>query len=250
MAILLAKLPCRQEVVNDLNGDLINLTRVLQDRREGPALYRRLRRVLFAQDEFDAALRAVGSAPPPAADGLDPDRALIYFVASWQGTNGIAGTTARPKLAKRYSSSGGDPATRWHGAVSSIPAWRRRLARVTVLRECGIAMLGRIEDREGTAIVVDPPYLSKGAKYVHDFATADHAALAAALSRFRATRVVLSYYDDPRLDALYPGWHKLALRANKAMANANGAGGGAVAAPEILLSNRPFPAGSEPACTS
>lgn len=51
-AVLLAKAPCSMETVNDLNADLINLSRVLQNPDLGPVLYRKLRRRLAAYDEL------------------------------------------------------------------------------------------------------------------------------------------------------------------------------------------------------
>ena len=90
------------------------------------------------------------------------------------------------------------------------------------------------------SIYVDPPYLVKGAKYVHDFEAQDHQRLAAMLGRFKKTRVVVSYYDHERLDGLYAGWTKRHLKANKALANQSPRKtSGAVKAPEVLLINGP-----------
>ncbi len=52
------------------------------------------------------------------------------------------------------------------------------------------------------AIYCDPPYLVKGAKYVHDFTDSQHEDLAKLLRRFKHTRVVVSYYEHPALDEL------------------------------------------------
>lgn len=238
MAVLFAKDRCRVEMVNDLHGDLVNLARTIQHPKEGPALYRRLRRVCCSQAEFEQAVAAVGETGPPEA--MDPDRAFAYFVFSWQGMNGMAGTAKAPTtFAKRYSSAGGDNANRWRGAVRSIPQFRDRLAGVQILRVDGLALAGKIEDKAGTVIYADPPYLVKGSKYLHDFASEDHRRLAAALDRFAATRVVLSYYDHPNLAALYPGWRIVPLRASKNMTNPSKAGeSGRTDAPEVLLINR------------
>lgn len=243
MAVLLAKPPCRTEVVNDLHGDLVNLARVLQSPTLGPGLYRRLRRALCSQELFAESLAVVRSGPVPGGDSPDADRAYHYFVASWQGMNGVAGTSAfNTNFARRFSTLGGDPGARWVGAVRSIPAWRRRLERVQVLRSCGIEICEKIEDREGVAIYCDPPYLVKGLKYLHDFAAADHARLAAALRRFARTRVVVSYYDHPDLAALYPGWHRRDVRAAKSLVNQGRRDAkGRTDAPEVLLSNLPYP---------
>lgn len=240
MAVLLAKPPCRAETVNDLHGDLVNLARCIQHPAIGPALYRRLRRVLSCQDLFSESIAAVRSSE--VGSDPDPERAFHYFVAGWQGMNGVAGTSPRnTNFARRFSSLGGDPGARWVAAVRSIPGWRRRLERVQILRSDGIELCEKIEDRHGVAIYADPPYLVKGADYLHDFGDADHARLAVALRRFGRTRVVVSYYDDPRLDDLYPDWHATAIDVAKTMVNSGRRGrGGRVATREVLLSNLPF----------
>jgi DNA adenine methylase len=243
MAVLLSKRPTRTEVVNDFHRDLVNLARCIQHPKLGPVLYRRLRRVLSSQDLFAAALADVrGESPPADAEMPDVDRAFAYFIASWQGMNGVAGTNSfNTNFARRFSSLGGDPGARWQGAVNSIPAWRKRLARVQILRSDGIELCEKIEDREGTVIYCDPPYLVKGAKYLHDFEEKDHVRLAKALGRFQKTRVVVSYYDNPRLASLYPGWSVRAVEVSKSLVNQgkrDQAGGGK--APEVLLVNGPL----------
>lgn len=244
MAVLLAKPRCKTEIVNDLHGDLVNLARCVQSPTLGPKLYRRLRRVLSCQETFRDALAVVRlESPPPAGSPLiDIDRAYCYFIASWQGMNGVAGTSAyNTNFARRFSSLGGDTGARWSGAVRSIPGWRKRLERVQVLSSDGIELCERIEDREGTVIYCDPPYLVKGAKYLHDFADADHLRLAEALRRFRKTRIVVSYYEDPRLAGLYPGWSVRSLDMAKSMVNSGMRDQkGATRAPEILVVNGPL----------
>lgn len=242
LAVLLAKEPSRSEVVNDLHGDLVHLLTVLRHPRQGARLYRMLRRTLFSEAEFAAALERLDADPVPTSDEIpDVGRAFAYFVASWQGMNGLAGTEKGSRtFARRYTSTGGDPATRWSAAVRSIPWWRRRIEKVQVLRSCGIMLAGKIEDREGTVIYADPPYLKKGASYLHDFIPSQHVELAEALGRFRKTRVVVSYYDDPELMRLYPGWTVKPLGGSKGLANASKRDAtGATAATEVLLINHP-----------
>lgn len=242
MAILLAKPPSRFETVSDLHGDLIHLARTLAHPTAGPALYRRLRRTLCSEALFREAIDKVRTDPAPGPDALDLDRAAAYFVVSWQGLNGVAGTrTTCTGYARRFNTAGGDPGKRWQGAVRSIPAWRRRLATVVVLQGDGFDLLARIEDNPDTVIYCDPPYIEKGADYLHDFGTGDHVRLAAALARFRRSQVLVSYYAHPDLSGLYPGWHFTALEANRNLRNPAGTAGrirgGRAPAPEVLISN-------------
>lgn len=246
MSVLLAKPNCVMETVNDLHGDLINLARVVQDDRMGSQLYRRLRRTLMSEvlhREAAARYHARGYAGDHAPD---VDRAYDYFLCAWLGRNGVAGTGSYNQgFCARYTANGGHAATRWTSVIESIPAWRRRLRNVTVLCRDAFALLARIDDERGAVIYLDPPYLVKGAKYVHDFTDRQHDDLAAAVSRFRSARVVVSYYDHPRLDSLYPGWTKRTIEVTKALVNQGMRDkGGAVKAMEVLLINGPSYAAS------
>lgn len=217
MAVLLAKPQTTMETVNDLHGDLINLARVIRCPSQGPQLYRRLRRVLMAKPLHTDAATIVKDGD---FEGDAVDRAEAYFTASWMGRNGVSGSKGYNfGYCIRYTKNGGHAATRFAGAVESIPAWRRRLRAVNILSDDAFALIERIEDAKGVVIYADPPYLAKGAKYVHDFEAWDHYRLAKLLKRFTKTRVVLSYYDDPRLAELYPDWNRITINVSKAMAS-------------------------------
>lgn len=241
-AIVLAKPEATHETINDLHGDLINLAKVLQVQTLAEQLYSRLSSTLFHESlilECREAILRRGEGSP--AEGLDLQRAYEFMVLSWFGRNGVAGTPAHNSgFCVRYTKNGGHAATRWTSAIESIPAWHHRLRKVTILNRNGFEIIDRLEDSKGCVIYLDPPYLKKGARYVHDFGTEDHSRLAEGLRRFKRTRVVVSYYDDPRLAALYPGWTVRPLKATKAMVNQGRRDkGGAVAAPEVLLINGP-----------
>lgn len=239
MAVLMAKSSCCvMETVNDLHGDLINLARVIQHPEHGSKLYRRLRRTLMAEELFTDSAGIVRSSE--AGDVLDPDRAYHYMLTAWVGRNGVAGTSSyNAGFCVRYTANGGHAAKRFDSVVRSIPAWRRRLANVTILRRDAFELLPRIDDRPGTALYVDPPYIEKSTKYVHDFADTDHERLAESLHRFEHARVVVSYYAHPLLDKLYPGWTQRRFEVSKAMAHQGRRGQNDTKAVEVLLINGP-----------
>lgn len=258
MAVLLAKPRATMETVNDLHGDLINLARVIRDPFDGPRLYRRLRRTLCVDDLIEQAKMELKTETDPF------ERAFWYFIDSWLGRNGCAGTqSSNNGFCIRFTAGGGSPSVRLESAVASIPAWRRRLRRVVIVRKDAMWLLSRIADAERTVIYCDPPYLVKGCNYVHDFESDgdaeslhgdDHARLAGLLGRFTKTRVVVSYYDHPRLATLYPAdrWEKIDCATTKALVNQGMRDkAGATVAPEVLLVNRssqePSPRAASPA---
>jgi DNA adenine methylase len=240
LAVLLEKDAVSVETASDLHGDLVNLARVIRDDELSIVLYGRLTRFLLHEDLFtEAADRHRARGHVPAGDKADLERAADFMVCSWFGRNGVAGTSSYNQgFCVRYTANGGHAATRWQSAVASIPAWHWRLRNVTMLNRDGFALIERIDDQLGTVIYCDPPYLEKGADYVHDFGEDDHGRLAALLKRFKRTRVVVSYYDHPDLQALYPGWAKRTIEVTKALVNQGMRDkSGAVKAVEVLLIN-------------
>jgi DNA adenine methylase len=258
MAVSLAMPRCSHHHVVDLHGDVINLARVIQDRKQGPELYRRLRRVLNHEGLFAEAKAAIESDQPETGGGLfgaggsdrpslsPVDRAFTYFIVSWQGRNGAAGTKRvnyQPSI--RWTGGGGHSAIRYTNAVRSIPAWRRRLADVSILQRDIFDVLPKIADEAGTSIYIDPPYLRDGTsrtgscEYLHEFNPADHEKLASTLCRFKSARVVVSYYDHPLLRDYYPGWTLVDCTTQKNLHVQNRRGVGRCEAPEVLLINGP-----------
>lgn len=250
MAVLFAKPLSSHEIVNDLHGDLVNLAFVLRDAAASQELYKRLSRVVCCEALFDDTLDKFMADPEveiirsPSEEQVA--RALDFFVLSWMGNNGIVGMGRKKcSMAIRWTRNGGSGPTRFRNAVDSIPDWHERLRSVLILNRDAMKVLDTIEDQTDVAIYVDPPYFvetrGKGGKsrYLHDFEEQDHIDLASRLSEFRKARVVVSYYDDPRLDELFSGWTKRRLDVNRNLSVVVKRESEMQRAPEVLLINGP-----------
>ncbi len=215
MAVLMLKPPCEMETVNDLHGDLINLAKVIQDKELGFRLYDKVSRTLYAEDFFHESKERW--LKEETNGGPDIDRAYDYFVVSWMGLNGVSGTQRwNYQFALRWCRGGGQGARRWRSVVESMPAWHKRLQNVVILQRDAFKLLDNIKDDRDTVIYLDPPYFDKSDRYVHDFSPEDHERLAQSLRRFSEARVIVSYYDDPRLEKMYPDWSKIEIATNYA----------------------------------
>jgi DNA adenine methylase len=242
MAVLLAKPPCVMETTNDLHGDLVNLGRVVQDEDLSVKLFGRLSRTMMSETLFREAAARYHTKGYGGGVAPDLEAAYDYCLCAWLGRNGVAGTSScNQGFCARYTANGGHAAKRFQSVIDSIPAWYQRLCNVTILCRDAFGLIPRIEDKSGTAIYVDPPYLKKGARYVHDFNPEDHVRLAEMLARFRKARVVVSYYQDPLLEELYPRPHWTHIEAfqTKSLVSQGQRGqtGKAVVAPEMLIVN-------------
>jgi DNA adenine methylase len=241
-----------------LHGDLVTLARVIQHRDCAEELYDKLQRVLVTEDLLEQARAELGNGefPPIGATVTLPERAYWYFIASWMGRNGTAGTARVDyQIAVRWTKGGGSPTVRWRNAVESLPWWHQRLRNVVILKRDAFNIVGRFEDVKETAIYADPPYHGnsrsgnqkngRGGTYMHEFRHSDplfgddHKRLAEILRGYRKARVVVSYYDCPQIRELYEGWTFVEHTRQKHLHAQNGRGARPKEAPEILIINGP-----------
>jgi DNA adenine methylase len=252
MAVLFAKEPSRQETVNDLHGDLINLAEVLQDKASAVDLHQRLHRTLFSEGLLEIAEERLAA----KSWEFPIERAYWYFLACWMGRNGVAGTAAADfQLAVRWTDGGGSPTIRFRSSTESIPPWHLRLQNVVILKRNAFDIIPRFDDASHVAIYADPPYPKEtrgGGKgpgghsgsYLHEFSHDslfgdDHLRLSQQLRRFQEARVVVSSYDCERIRQLYEGWTFIDHKRMKNLHQQNGRGVRSKDAPEILIVNGP-----------
>lgn len=262
LAVEFRKKISSHETLNELHGGLINLARVVASDR-APELYDRLQRTLVHEGVLADSVAWLEQAldPPewngtpwPGADcgctDLHIEHAYNRFIQSWMGRNGVAGLEREAfQIAVRWTPGGGAGGVRFVSAVDGIPWWHRRLRAATIINRDLFDIIGLIADVEGVAIYLDPPYMRDGKKrtggsaYRFEFTPKDHVRLAIEARRFKHARVVISYYDLPEVDRLYPLWHKRTFTVQKKLARQNERGPADDFVTEALYMNGPALAG-------
>lgn len=245
LSVILAKEPSEHETVCDLHGALTNLAWCIQTERIAADLYNRLQRVLMGDEVYNRSKVWLAEWETASAviDGPHIEWAYHYFIASWMGRSGVAGTARiNYQIATRWTQGGGSGPLRFRNAVDSIPEWCERLRNVHILRRSLFEILPKIEDADGVAIYVDPPYLHStvagNSRYLCDFGPDQHTQLADILRGFKRARCVVSYYADPLLQKLYRGWTFLDCSRHKRLHTQNKRGSERKEAPEVLLINQ------------
>jgi len=236
-AVFFASSPALFECVNDMNRDLVNVTKVLQTPDKGRDLIGRLMYTIYSQELYREARTRI--CDPFTGELGDVERALAALIVWWMGRKGVAGTSpSQTGFSARFTSKGGGGGVAWRSFVSSVPWFMKRLARVEVLNRCGIGLTEAIADEPDCCVYLDPPYFVKAKPYLHDFTPDDHIRLAKAAARFRRARVVVSYYPHPLVDAYYgDGWQRVEVVTTKNIRNQASRATGATKATELLLCN-------------
>lgn len=208
LAVLLAQDPEGiSEVVNDLNGDLTNFWRVLQDPHWASEFERRLQFTPFSEAEWKLADEAVRDHV-----FFGPiDRALKFFVHCRQSMAGRMDSFA-PLSRTRVRRGMNEQGSAWLNAVEGLPAVHARLKRVVILNRDALDVI-RQQDGPNTLIYADPPYLhstrATTGEYAHEMTEAQHRALLELLAGIQG-KFLLSGYASPLYDsfAAAHGWKR------------------------------------------
>ena len=146
--VLLARKPVTVELLNDLNGRVVNWWRVVRDQPEEFGWL--VEHTPLSRDEFRWACAAVDDQELP-----DIRRALAFHVLISQcinvGDNSLSGGSWRRKISTHLWSKG-----RW--TAGQIQNLAGRLMEVQLENTDGLALLERIADCDYAVIYCDPPY--------------------------------------------------------------------------------------------
>lgn len=250
----LAHLDARTILVGDLHRHQINLARAVGNPKLRPQLVERLQARILHPDELEQAQQICREIEAAGRGGLfglgeEPDPlewAEAYFVCSWMGRSGNAGTKNEfsSPLATRWDAGGGDSVKRYRSAVEAVEMWGRVFERCgfetidafDFIARCydGDRKLAKTEPakREKRALYIDATWPVDGDGYKHRFPESSQRRLARELVFFEHYLVVVRYGDHPLIRELYPEdrwtWirHESRDQDNKAVA-------------EVLLVNRP-----------
>lgn len=202
-SVLVRKGRCHAEIYNDLDGDVVNLFRVVRD--SGTELRRLIEMTPYARDEFRLSWE-------PTLCPIEKARRML--VRSYMGFGSAAATEAREngRVMTGFRScsnrSGTTPAQDWKNYPQSLALLVDRLQGVVVEnRQAAEVMLAH--DSVETLHYVDPPYVASsrdtGADYRHELTDEGHRELCAVLRRLKG-RVLISGYHSELYDQLFADW--------------------------------------------
>ena len=207
-SVLLRKPRSYGEVYNDLDGDVVNVFRVLQDPAKAALLASLITLTAYARDEFKRAYQE------PAGE---VDAAHKMLVRSFMGFGSASMTRMHITGFRANSSrSGTIPAQDWANWPYQVQAFTERLRGVVIENKDGLAVMKQ-HDKPQTLHYVDPPYVhatrsslknhngNRGHYYRHDMDDDGHRRLAAGLHELQGM-VVVSGYPSPLYDELYADW--------------------------------------------
>ena len=203
-SVLMQKERAYAEVYNDLDGDIVNLFRVLREPGQCARLADQLSLTPYARDEFEAAYESTDDAIERARRTIV--RAEMGF-GSAGATRGCTGF--RIDTRRKY----GTAQQVWTRLPESLSAICERLQGVTIENRLALEVIS-YHDAADVLFYLDPPYLHStrnravrrgGRYYAHEMSTAEHLELLASATALKGM-VVLSGYMSEEYTAALQGW--------------------------------------------
>lgn len=225
LAVLLAKLPSKQETVNDLDGHLMTFWRVLRDRPD------ELERVC-SLTPHSRAERARAQEIASELDELEIARRV--FVALTQGRSGSLTRTGWRHDLRPVSTPMPVTLQRYAGRIGQAA---KRIQKVSLECRPAVELVETYGSSRENLLYVDPPYITdpgirRGGEYrVEMRSVGAHQELAEACLAAEAG-IVVSGYASELWDSALAGWYRYAIP----MLTSQGSGDGRRV--EIVWSNR------------
>jgi DNA adenine methylase len=203
LAVLLAKNPDGvSEVVNDLDGQLMNFWRALQEPDAFGTFARRIQATPFSEQEWKDAQVLLQS-----SDSIS--RAIGFFVRCRQSMAGRIETFA-PLSRSRTRRGRNEQCSAWTNTVDGLSAVHARLQRVAILNRPALDAI-RSQDGRDTLFYCDPPYLhsTRTASTVYDEfeIEGDHCELLEVLLACKG-KLMLSGYPSALYNKMLAGWNR------------------------------------------
>lgn len=205
--LLFAKSPSKAEVLNDINGHLINFFRVIKDHEKRQRLIETLQYMPYSRALWQE-LRANWKQGSIPGDPIEQAAQWYYLNRTCFGGDMQSGGFALPSV------TGRNPALSYANSINTFHDIGRRLQGVTIESLAYVECIQRY-DSPDTLFFCDPPYLNTEGYYgKENFAYDDHRDLASMLSMVKG-QVVITHYQNGLYDELYKGWHKYEFQSFK-----------------------------------
>lgn len=212
---------CYAEVLNDKDGEIVNVFRVLRDDAMKEQLKRLLIDTPFARDEFLSAYE-VPDDPVEQARRTIIKSFMGFGSAAIHDRNASGGMRTRASTWKaptgfrsNSSRSGTTPAHDWMHYPDHLDSFTERLRGVVIENSDALQVMGTHDGPE-TLIYLDPPYVlstrDNGLDYRFEMTDEDHRELAKAAHEAKGM-VIISGYRSELYDELYAGWTRAEFKA-------------------------------------
>lgn len=197
-AVFLNKSPAKIETINDLDGDVYNLFKVIRDATE--EFTKGLEMTPYCREEYEKAYE-ISSAEK------EVEKERKFMVRCWMGM----GSSNVYKNGFRSSQQGNSPKTtkHWGELPDRVLLAAERLKHAQIEKLPALELLKRY-DTPDVFVYLDPPYLPetrKGYLYNHEMSMDAHIELLETVKKHPG-KFLISGYDNEVYNKILNGWNK------------------------------------------
>ena len=198
-AVFFNKRPGSVETINDLNGDIVNLFRVLREQPD--ELKRLLSLTPYSREEYQQSIE-------PCTDPLEKARRFMVRTTQAIGAKPDSGWRNHKQMKI------GGTACKWGGITETIDEAARRLRGdtthlVQIERMDGLQLIARYNHPD-VLMYLDPPYMKNTRKsrrlYSYEMDDSDQEAMLDLILKSKA-KIALSGYPNDLYDRRLAGWN-------------------------------------------
>lgn len=208
-SVLLQKARSYAEIYNDLDGEIVNLFRMVRER--GNELREKLKATPFARDEYKLSFEI-------CQDPIEQARRTVVRSFMGFGSNALQ-REIQSGFRSSANRSGTTPAHDWANYPDALPAIITRLRGVTIENRDALEVMQRY-DGEDTLHYCDPPYVHETRSgrmhghhgYNHEMTDDEHRRMAAVLGQLKGA-VIVSGYHGELYDEIFAGWPRAEKKA-------------------------------------
>lgn len=205
-AVLFSKPPSHIEVINDLDSDVVNLFRCIQ--QDSEYLARLVMTTPYSRKEYDSSFRGVPIIGiPPGDDRFH--KACRFLIRCWQA---YGSRNDGYKSGWKYDAVGRERMYSlwdWYGLPVSIVEAAERLRQVQIECRPAVEVIRRF-DNPDVFMYLDPPYLldtRNRKQYRHEMEDADHEELLKVILQSKA-KIMVSGYESDMYNGYLQRWRK------------------------------------------
>lgn len=217
-AMTLAKPPSQIEIINDIDGEIVNLFRQLRDNYE--ELIELIEFTPYAADELVLARKYNDH-------DSDVERARKFAVQAMMAINGVFGAAQGGfSVSHAYSRNNREArVNRWNNLPDRLYEVVKRLKNVRIENRDAIELLQKYRHRPATLFYLDPPYLGNRTNgYRIDANDEDFHRNLVTIANDATCMIFISGYDNDLYNevlTLKNGWQKKAYETHTKGSNGN-----------------------------
>lgn len=208
--VIAQKPPITNEVYNDIDGEVVNF--LLVARAQPERLTEACESLPYSRWLYEKWKRE----KPPDDDF---ERAVRFFYMNRSGiAKGNSDSAFSTSTGWRHSREHNTART-YQSACKAIKSFAERMKNVMIDNRDFREVI-QVYDSPTTLFYVDPPYIGREKYYAGGFTEQDHRDLAKMMNNLQG-KAIISYYDHPLLNELYPNWRREYFTAPRQVVNGN-----------------------------